>query len=29
MELLTRSRAELVSVELRLGGERWLLTRHG
>jgi hypothetical protein len=27
MELLTRSRAELLSVELTLGGQRWLLTR--
>jgi hypothetical protein len=28
-ELVSRTGAELVSVELVLGGERWLLTRQG
>jgi hypothetical protein len=28
-ELMSRTGAELVSVELVLGGERWLLTRQG
>jgi hypothetical protein len=29
LELVARTGAELVSVELTLGGERWLLTRQG
>jgi hypothetical protein len=29
LELVSRTGAELVSVELALGGERWLLTRQG